>query len=44
LKVVPLVLSDIEVEFDTFVRRYTEADGFRTCEVIHVASALKLRC
>lgn len=41
---VPLSLTDIEVEFDTLVRRYTATHGFRTYDVIHVASALKLRC
>jgi predicted nucleic acid-binding protein len=41
---VPLSLTDIEVEFDTLVRRYTATHGFRTYDVVHVASALKLRC
>ena len=41
---VPLSLADIETEFDTLVRRYTAAHGFRTYDIIHVASALKLRC
>lgn len=42
LRRVPLTLSDIEPEFDTLVRRYTAAHGFRTYDVIHVASALVL--
>jgi predicted nucleic acid-binding protein len=41
---VPLTLADIETEFDTLMRRYTSTHGFRTYDVIHVASALKLRC
>ena len=41
---VPLILADIETEFDTLVRRYTAVHGFRTYDVIHVASALKLGC
>jgi predicted nucleic acid-binding protein len=44
LRRVPLTLTDIETEFDALVRRYTAAHGFRTYDVIHVASALKLRC
>ncbi len=40
----PLTLTDIETEFDTLARRYTAMHGFRTYDVIHVASALKLRC
>ncbi len=41
---VPLTLADIETEFDTLVRRHTAMHGFRTYDVVHVASALKLRC
>ena len=41
---VPLTLTDIETEFDTLVRRYTAVHGFRTYDIIHVASALKLGC
>ncbi|MFZ4766964.1 MAG: type II toxin-antitoxin system VapC family toxin [Roseimicrobium sp.] len=44
MRLVPLTLADIETEFDTLVRRYTAVHGFRTYDVIHVASALKLRC
>lgn len=43
-RAVPLTLTDIETEFDTLARRYTAMHGFRTYDVIHVASALKLRC
>ena len=39
-----MVLTDIESEFDSLVRRYTAKHGFRTYDIIHVASALKLRC
>ena len=41
---VPLTLADIEMEFDTLVRRYTALHGFRTYDIIHVSSALKLKC
>ena len=44
MKRIPLSLTDIETEFDTLVRRYTAMHGFRTYDIIHVASALKLRC
>jgi len=44
LKRDPLTLTDIEMEFDTLVRRYTAMHGFRTYDIIHVASALKLKC
>jgi predicted nucleic acid-binding protein len=35
----PLALEDIEPEFDDLAARYTERYGFRTYDVIHVASA-----
>lgn len=41
---VPLTLTDIEREFDSLVRRHTAKHGFRTYDIIHVASALKLKC
>ncbi len=44
LRRIPLTLADIETEFDTLVRRYTAKHGFRTYDIIHVASAFKLRC
>ena len=40
----PLSFADIESEYDSLVRRYTAKHGFRTYDVIHVASALKLKC
>ena len=43
-QLIPLTLTDIETEFDTLARRHTAPHGFRTYDVIHVASALKLRC
>ena len=44
LKLVPLTFADIETEFDSLVRRFTAKHGFRTYDIIHVASALKLGC
>lgn len=46
IKLTPISLSlpDIESQFDTLVRRQTATHGFRTYDVMHVASALKLRC
>lgn len=44
LRPVPLTLADIDTEFDTLVRRYTAALGFRTYDIVHVASALTPRC
>jgi predicted nucleic acid-binding protein len=35
----PLELADIETEFDRLAARYTPREGFRTYDVIHVASA-----
>jgi predicted nucleic acid-binding protein len=35
----PLALEDIESEFDHLAARYTPREGFRTYDVIHVASA-----
>lgn len=40
----PLTLGDIEPEFDALVARYTAREGFRTYDVIHVASARTLNC
>jgi predicted nucleic acid-binding protein len=40
----PLTLEDIEPEFDALVARYTAREGFRTYDVIHVASARALSC
>lgn len=44
LRRVPLSLPDIESQFDSLVRRHTATHGFRTYDVMHVASALMLRC
>lgn len=43
-KAVPLTLSDIESDFHSLVRRFTATHGFRTYDVMHVSSALALRC
>jgi predicted nucleic acid-binding protein len=40
----PLTLAEIDAEFTSLVARYTAKHGFRTYDMIHVASALKLRC
>lgn len=40
----PLTLEDIEQEFDILVAKYTESHGFRTYDMIHVASARTLGC
>ncbi len=44
LRLVNLSLPDIDSQFDSLVRRYTATHGFRTYDVMHVASALKLQC
>lgn len=44
LRNVPLTLAQIEREFDSLVARHTAAQGFRTYDLIHVASAVTLRC
>jgi len=44
LRRIPLSLTDIEREFDSLVRMHTAKHGFRTYDIIHVASALKLKC
>jgi predicted nucleic acid-binding protein len=44
LKPVPLTLPDIEAEFNSLVRRFTAKHGFRTYDIMHVASALRLGC
>ena len=40
----PLVLREIESEVLSLANRYTAKEGFRTYDVMHVASALTLRC
>jgi predicted nucleic acid-binding protein len=44
LRCVPLTLADIEPEFISLAARYTAKHGFRTYDIIHVASAITLRC
>ena len=39
-----LTLADIEPEFTSLVARFTAKHGFRTYDMLHVASALTLRC
>lgn len=41
---VPLTLADIEPEFVSLVRRHTAKHGFRTYDIMHVSSAVALRC
>jgi predicted nucleic acid-binding protein len=40
----PLTPEDIEHEFDALVARYTAREGFRTYDIMHVASARTLSC
>lgn len=44
LKLSPLTLTDIEAEFDSLARRHTASHGFRTYDIMHVSSAVTLRC
>jgi predicted nucleic acid-binding protein len=39
-----LTLEDIEPEVDAMVARYTAREGFRTYDVMHVASARTMSC
>lgn len=39
-----LTLEDIAPEYDSLVARYTAKEGFRTYDVIHVASARTMNC
>jgi predicted nucleic acid-binding protein len=39
-----LTLEDIATEYDSLVARYTAREGFRTYDVVHVASARILGC
>lgn len=41
---VPLTLQDLEARFDQLVLRYTARHGFRTYDILHVASALESNC
>ncbi len=40
----PLSLEDIEPEYDALVARHTAREGFRTYDVLHVASARTMQC
>lgn len=40
----PLTLQDIERQFESLVARHTARQGFRTYDVIHVASAFAMGC
>jgi len=40
----PLVLSELEREFEELSLRHTARYGFRTYDLLHVASALALKC
>lgn len=40
----PLELEDVATEFHSLAARHTAKHGFRTYDLIHVASAITLRC
>lgn len=40
----PLTLRDIEFDVRSLIERFTAREGFRTYDVMHVASALALGC
>lgn len=44
LRAVPLALEDLEAQFGDLVARHTARNGFRTYDILHVASALHLGC
>ena len=44
LRRVPLTLEQIEHEFSDLAGRHTSKHGFRTYDLLHVSSALRLRC
>ncbi len=44
LKRVTLPLRGIEEDFDALVGRHTARHGFRTYDILHVASAMTLQC
>jgi predicted nucleic acid-binding protein len=44
LRRVPLSLADIDSEFSSLAARFTAKHGFRTYDIMHVASAITLRC
>lgn len=41
---VSLTLQNLETRFDQLVLRHTARHGFRTYDILHVASALELNC
>ncbi|MGH7946363.1 MAG: type II toxin-antitoxin system VapC family toxin [Opitutaceae bacterium] len=41
---VPLALEDIESQFESLAARHTARHGFRTYDILHVASALHFGC
>jgi len=44
LRCVHLALPDVEAQFEELALRHTAKHGFRTYHLLHVASALLLRC
>ena len=44
LKRLPLGLADFESEFTSLAARHTAKHGFRTYDIVHVASAITMRC
>lgn len=40
----PLTLADLETEFTSLAARHTAKHGFRTYDIIHVSSAITMRC
>lgn len=40
----PIELADVAAEFHSLAARHTASHGFRTYDLIHVASAVTLRC
>jgi predicted nucleic acid-binding protein len=44
LRVVPIGLPELETQFEELALRHTATHGFRTYDLLHVSSALLLRC
>lgn len=44
LRAVPLALEEVERQFEELALRHTAKHGFRTYDLLHVASALALEC
>jgi len=40
----PLTLADVKPNFEKLSQRHTAKHGFRTYDMLHVASALTLQC